>query len=326
MNDKMTIEDFPTLKPNYFDEENQIALFQGDCLEVLPTLLDNFSGRLNSVVCDPPYGIGYVSNHRTDKDLLGQAIENDKNLDVVELAVPLIDKLLANNSALYFFAHPNMVGENRRIFDKYWKYKNLLVWDKGDAGTFGDLEAAYSLNYESIFYYNKGRRKLNGSRPRTILRHDGSTTGRRINEIDVDEYLTVIEKLIFNLPDDKREDVLIELPEDVVRLALSLHPKAQIRKDWSSRNDPVHPTVKSIKLLHTLIKNSTNEGDLVIDPFFGSGTCAAACKALRRGFIGVELRPVFFNVAVTRVDKQTLFDRPTPQPVQRNMFSLEDVK
>lgn len=315
------------IEPNYNDVEYGIEMYQGDCIDLLPHIVEKYKGKVNAVLSDPPYGIAYVSNHRTDKDILGQAIENDKDLDVIERAVPYLDELLAQNSALYFFAHPNMVGENRRIFDKYWKYKNLLVWDKGDAGTFGDLEAAYSLNYESIFFYNKGRRKLNGSRPRTILRRNGSTTGRRVSEIDSDEYLTVIEKLIFGMTEEERVVVLETLPEDIIQHALTLHPKAQLRKDWSSRNDPVHPTVKPISLLITLLKHSTNEGDIVIDPFMGSGTCAAACKALGRKFIGIELRPQFFNIAVSRVNKTTLFDKPKPVPVQRSMFSLlEDLE
>jgi DNA modification methylase len=314
------------IEPQYNDEANGIQMYQGDCIEILPQLLEKYRGQVNCVLSDPPYGIAYVSNHRTDADLLGQAIENDEDLDVIGKAVPYLDELLANDSALYFFAHPNMVGENRAIFDQYWNYKNLLVWDKGDAGTFGDLVAGYSLNYESVFYYNKGRRKLNGSRPRTILRHDGTTTGRKINEIEADEYLTVIEALIRALPEEMHEEVLTRFPQDIVKHALFKHPKAQIRKDWSSRNDPVHPTVKPIPLLVQLLKNSTNEGDLVIDPFMGSGTCAAACKALGRRFIGIELRPPFFTVAIDRVKHQTLFEKPAPIPVQQTMWSLEDLK
>ena len=314
------------MEPQYKDEAHGIEMYQGDCIEILPQLLEKYKGQVNCVLSDPPYGIAYVSNHRTDADLLGQAIENDEDLDVIAKAAPYLDELLAMNSALYFFAHPNMVGENREIFDQYWTYKNLLVWDKGDAGTFGDLVAGYSLNYESVFYYNKGRKPLNGSRPRTILRWDGNSTGRKISEIEPDEYLTVIEKLIRVVPEDKHEEILTSFPQDIIKHALYKHPKAQIRKDWSSRNDPVHPTVKPIPLLIQLLKNSTDEGDLVIDPFMGSGTCAAACKALGRRFIGIELRPPFFTVAINRVNKQTLFDRPAPPPVQQMMWSLEDLK
>ena len=292
---------FTRIKPHYFDEENNIALFQGDCTEILPQLIED-GIHVNSVVSDPPYGIGYVSNHRKADDILGKAIHNDEDLTVVAKILPYLDELLTTNSALYFFGHPNKIGECRNLLDKYWAYKNTLVWDKGDAGTFGDLKAGYSLNYESIFYYNKGRRKLNGSRPRTILRYDyNHPENRSIAEVHYDEFLHIIKTLITYIPPDILENVLAELPEDVIGKALYDVPKSILRKDWSSRNDPVHATTKPVSILQLLIKRSTEERDIVIDPFMGSGTTGAAAKLLKRGFIGIELDPNYFRVAQDRI-------------------------
>lgn len=300
------------IKPDYKDEANDIEMYQGDAIQVLPQLLEKYEGKANLLLSDPPYGIAYVSNHRTHKDIMGQAIANDEDLDVVQHAVPYIDKLLADNSALYFFGHPNMVGETRAILDPVWKYKNLIVWDKGDAGTFGDLEAGYSLNYEVVFYYNKGRRILNGSRPRTILRYNYETSELRVpSEIEPDEYLASIEYLIHALPEDVREETLKKLPDDIISNSMRQYPKAQIRVDWSSRNDPVHPTAKPVSLMELLIKYSTNRGDLVIDPFMGTSPVGAACKKLGRKFIGIEMRPEFFRIAQNRVSmmkKDSLID------------------
>lgn len=286
---------------HYFDEEGGILLYQDDCLTVLPQLAEN--GEVcDMILTDPPYGISYVSNHRTREDILGKEIHNDKDLTVVENALPHLDKLLKQNSAAYFFGHPNMVGENRKLLDKFWKHKNTLVWDKGDAGTFGDLEAGYSLNYESVFYYNKGRRILNGARPRTILRYDyNQLENRTSKDIQADEYLSAIEHIIYALPEDKREETLKPLAQDLVGKALSKIKKSQLRKDWSSRNDPVHPTSKPISLLSLLIKYSSDAGNIVIDPFMGSGTTGAAAKQLGRGFIGIEMSPHFFRVAQDRI-------------------------
>lgn len=306
------------LPPTYCDVNSGIALYQGDSKDILPKLAELIPNSVNLHLADPPYGIKYVSNHRTTSDQLGKPIANDESLDLVEFCLPYLDTLLANNSAVYMFAHPNMVGENRILFDKYWNYKNLLVWDKGDAGTFGDLKAGYSLNYENIFYYNKGRKILNGARPRTILRNDYKTE-RRLSGIPYDEFISIISHLLYELPEDKFQPVVSALPQDIINSALAEHPKTKIRYDWSARNDPVHPTVKSINLLSNLIKNSTDEGDLVMDFTFGSGTCAAACKALGRRFIGIEIEPVYFNIAVDRVKAQTLF--PSKKTVvQETMF------
>lgn len=293
-----------SLQPDYKSKEFGIELYQGDAVQILPQLMEKYEGRCDLTCTDPPYGIAYVSNHRSVKDKLGEAIHNDENLDVLALSLPAIDKLMANNRALYFFGHPNMIRENRDLLDPYWTYKNTLVWDKGQGGTFGDLVAGYSLNYESIFYYNKGRKALNGSRPRTILRYNRELDDARLaSEVHHDEYLACIEHLIYNIPKDKLEDVLRALPSDITSRALLNHPKSQLRYDWSSRNDPVHPTSKPVHLMALLIKYSTSPGDLVIDPFMGTSPVGAACKLLGRRFIGIEFDPEYFRIAQTRIEK-----------------------
>lgn len=288
--------------PTYFDEQSGVALFQGDCIEILPDIVEDLTGKVGLILTDPPYGISYASNHRRSSDILGKAINNDKDLTVMDKALPYLDELLKNDSAAYFFGHPNMIGENRKLLDKFWKHKNTLVWDKGDAGTFGDLEAGYSLNYESIFYYNKGRRKLNGSRPRTILRYDRTQLeNRTMDEVSAEEFIEAIRGVLFKLPEDERLSALENISEDIVGKVMREVPKAQLRKDWSSRNDPVHATTKPIHLLELLIKYSSNAGEIVIDPFMGSGSTGAACKLQGRQFIGIEMSPHFFRVAQDRI-------------------------
>tara|TARA_R110000751_G_C13719645_1_gene475316 strand:- start:627 stop:1061 length:435 start_codon:yes stop_codon:yes gene_type:complete len=55
-------------------------------------------------------------------------------------------------------------------------FKHVLAWDKGDRGTVGDLECGFGEAWEAIFYGMKGRRPLNGPRPRTVIRRDWSAT------------------------------------------------------------------------------------------------------------------------------------------------------
>ena len=70
-----------------------------------------------------------------------------------------------------------------------------------------------------------------------------------------------------------------------------------------------HPTEKPIKLMEILIENSSNEGDLVLDPFMGSGSTAKAADNLKRKFIGIELDEIYFNIANERMkqNQQELF-------------------
>ncbi|CAH6922496.1 Methyltransferase [Vibrio chagasii] len=63
-----------------------------------------------------------------------------------------------------------------------------------------------------------------------------------------------------------------------------------------------HPTVKPLPLVERLIRNSSKEGDTVLDCFLGSGTTAVACKKLNRDFIGVESNKKYFDIAINRIN------------------------
>ena len=63
----------------------------------------------------------------------------------------------------------------------------------------------------------------------------------------------------------------------------------------------VHPTQKPIALLEYLIKTYTNEGEVVLDNCMGSGSTGVACKNLNRGFIGIEKKDEFFDIALERI-------------------------
>lgn len=66
-----------------------------------------------------------------------------------------------------------------------------------------------------------------------------------------------------------------------------------------------HPTQKPEALLYRVLTASTNAGDVVLDPFFGSGTTGAVAKRLGRHFIGIERDPDYVRVATARIDAIT---------------------
>ena len=63
-----------------------------------------------------------------------------------------------------------------------------------------------------------------------------------------------------------------------------------------------HPTQKSLKLMQSLIQTHTNEKDLILDPFMGSGTTGLAAIQLARRFVGIELDKSYFNLSVERLN------------------------
>lgn len=65
----------------------------------------------------------------------------------------------------------------------------------------------------------------------------------------------------------------------------------------------LHPTQKPLELFEKLILVSSNEGDIVLDPFMGSGTTGVVCKNLNRNFIGIEKDTNYFNIAKNRIEE-----------------------
>ena len=63
-----------------------------------------------------------------------------------------------------------------------------------------------------------------------------------------------------------------------------------------------HPTIKPLDIVKNLIINSSNENDLILDPYMGSGTTAVACRELKRNFIGCEINEEYFTIAKKRMD------------------------
>lgn len=63
-----------------------------------------------------------------------------------------------------------------------------------------------------------------------------------------------------------------------------------------------HPTIKPLDITEKVIKNSSKENDIILDPFMGSGTTGVACKQLNRNFIGIELLEEYYNIAKERIN------------------------
>ena len=72
-----------------------------------------------------------------------------------------------------------------------------------------------------------------------------------------------------------------------------------------------HPTIKPLELTEKIIRNSSNEGDTVLDCFMGSGTTGVAAKRLNRNFIGFEINKKYFDIAQKRINFESSFIQNT---------------
>jgi len=100
----------------------------------------------------------------------------------------------------------------------------------------------------------------------------------------------------------------------------ALNEGVQMRSDWvlpictgherlkNENGDKAHPTQKPESLLHRVLVGSTNPGDVILDPFFGTGTTGAVAKMLGRNFIGIEREEAYRKVAEKRISKVRKYD------------------
>ena len=212
-------------------------LYQGDCLEVMDKLIEE-GVKVDAIITDPPYGIDFKSNYRKEKY---EKITNDDNLSFLDEYFQKCNKILNENTHIYCFCSWHHVDTFKIAFEKYFKLKNIIVWEKNNT-SMGDLKGSYAPKHEFILFGHKGRRLRNGKRLPDVIQ--AKRTGNKY-----------------------------------------------------------HPTQKPVDLLEIFIEQSTNENDLILDPFMGSGSTGVACLNTNRNFIGIEIDGNHFNIAKERIEK-----------------------
>ena len=212
-------------------------LYNGDCLEVMDRLIEE-DIKVDCILTDSPYGMNFKSNYRKNKY---EKIENDNNLNFLPLLFNKLYKILNDNSHIYCFCSWHNIDKFKIEFEKYFKLKNIIVWEKNNT-SMGDLKGSYAPKHEFILYGHKGRRLRNGFRYADIIKA-------------------------------KRT------------------------------NNKLHPTQKPVDLLELLLKQSTNENEIVLDCFMGSGSTGVACVNTGRKFIGIELDKNYFDIASKRIEE-----------------------
>ena len=106
---------------------------------------------------------------------------------------------------------------------------------------------------------------------------------------------------------------------DAMKMA---NDEIQMRSDWlfpicnggerlkDEDGNKVHPTQKPEALLHRVIMSSSKPGDVILDPFFGSGTTGAVAKRLGRNFVGIDREDKYINAALKRIEEVEVVKTP----------------
>jgi DNA modification methylase len=141
--------------------------FIGNSIEVLKKEPLN---KISLLLSDPPYGMDFKSGF--DYDNKWDKIDNDKighTISILDSVFYEAKKHLLADAHIYIFGNPFEIENIKPVFERYFKLKNILIWDREVIGM-GDLKT-YGRSYDIILFgYNEKWKDLKGTRDRDILR------------------------------------------------------------------------------------------------------------------------------------------------------------
>ncbi len=230
------------------------------CQDVFTVLPNLPSGVFDLIVADPPYNLTKAFNGNTFKQTTLDRYET-----WLSSWIPEMCRLLKRSGSIYVCGDWRSSAAIHRVLIRHFVVRNRISWER-----------------------EKGR---------------GAKTNWKNNSEDV-WFATVSDDYVFNIDDVKMKRRVVAPytdkngePKDWERTAQgglrTTHP-SNIWTDltvpfWSMPENTDHPTQKPEKLLAKIILAGSNVGDVVFDPFVGSGTTSVVAKKLGRHFVGVEL-------------------------------------
>jgi len=234
-------------------------------------------GVAQLLVTDPPYGVSYVGK---TKDAL--TIENDDQGDAelhgfLTQAFMLALSHMAQGAAFYIF-HADSKGDVFRnaARDAGMRVRECLVWVKN---VFVMGRQDYQWKHEPCLYgWKEGTHFFIDSRKESTVVEDDRPNIAKMSKADM-------RALLEEIYADKIETTAIH-------------------EDRPTRSAE-HPTMKPVKLIARLIRNSSKPGWTVLDPFGGSGTTLIACEQLGRKCLTMELDPQYCDVIIARWERLT---------------------
>lgn len=248
-------------QPRFQSEDGRFALYQGDSLEVLPRL--GLTGQVDLIFADPPY---FLSNDGTTCRAGRRASVNKGPWDRLESV-------------------EQMHEFNRRwlALCQEWLAPNGTIWVSGTQHVI--FSVGFAMQQLGFKVLNVITWEKPNPPPNLSCRYFTHST-----ETIIWAARDARSKHVFN---DKamRQEAGGKQMKTVWRIPA---PGASEKAHGS------HPTQKPLRLLERIILASSNEGDLVVDPFTGSGTTGLAAITHGRRFVGVDADGAYLDLAIRR--------------------------
>ena len=278
-----------------------MRLICGDCLDVLPTLP---AESVDLIFCDPPYNIGIFSK-----------MPPDEYLSWCEAWIAECSRVLAANGA-FWVSHkaPDVLVElSGMIAAKGRKRINWVTWDKYNE------QGDHFLKGFLLGHTLTPNRCFNQMAEYLIYHADVGALGRQIKEgrdaaglkgTDIDIALGYVRtkdpsrgtelcrRWEEGASTPKEQDFIramrrcgVDAHDDYGGLCCTFNNPGKVSSVWQIPPAPSngHPTPKPEALLERIILATSNEGDMVLDPFMGSGTTGAVAAHLGRDFTGIDI-------------------------------------
>jgi len=246
------------------------AIILGDALAVLPRLPPE---SIDLLVADPPYNM--------DKNFgaaRGRRVDEREYEEYTKAWVDAALPLLKRDASVYVCCDWRCSGSVQRVLSRSLTLRNRITWEreKGRASSRNWKNAHEDIWFATVSedYRFDGESVRQRRRVRAPYRNDEGS------------------------PKDWRDS-----PEGRFRDTAASNLWTDLTVPfWSMPENTIHPTQKPEKLLAKLILASSRAGDLVLDPFLGSGTSAVVAKKLSRRFAGIEIDPEHCLVALRRLE------------------------
>ena len=241
---------------------------------------------------------------------------------LIMMAVRLLEmhRVLKSTGSIYLHCDPTASHYLKMLMDSIFgkkNFRNEIIWWYNK---WTNTSQFFQRNHDIILAYRKSTKykfnKLFGAPTKRQLElrksgyNTGSNQGRKIVRIYDRKNPTVIAKL--KSGEWKGRDIYdVDSPAnnplpDVWQISV-INPRAKERLGY--------PTQKPLALVERIIKASSNEGDLVLDPFCGCATACIAAEQWRRKWIGIDLSPLAFKLVNRRFE--TELDLFNPKIIHR---------
>lgn len=269
-----------------------VTLYLGDSREILPTL-----PAIDCLVTSPPYGQQRDYGKKIDNwadvvSVIGETPAHDKTQILVNLGLIHRDGSVIPYWEPFHHAMMNTHG---------WRFFGWYVWDQL-SGMAGDWNGRLAPSFEFVFHFNRAARAVNKTKP-TLGGRQHSGNLRQANGVSKAK------------SHDGKLVQPTKIPDSVIRTV----------RETSNGYEAEHPARFPVSLATELIAPFSDPGDVICDPFLGSGTTGVAAVKLGRQFVGIELEPKYFDISCRRVSdalKQPDMFIERPAPAQQEALEI----